>query len=71
MKKDVIDEAHYMKANQIANLEHNNIVKGSFCSNRPLFVNHKDGTIRTGEPSLYPDGKFEVLVSYVYETDGE
>lgn len=69
IKINVIDETHYMGVNETIRLEHGDIVANSFVSSVPVVVNYKDGTITTYYPAYYEadeDGKFEVVISYVY-----
>lgn len=72
LKEAVIDEVHYIKPNQSIRLEYPNIVPGSFVCNAPLVVNYKEGKVCSTHPAYYAldeDGKFEVVVSYLYYLD--
>jgi len=68
-KMAAIDEIHYMGANKTVRVEHSPLVIGSFVSNVPVNVNYKEGKITTLHQGYYTsdkDGKFDVIVSYLY-----
>lgn len=68
-KLTVVDEIHYMAPNTTIRLEHDNLVVNSFSSNFPVIVNYKKGTITSSFLNHYTldeDGKFEIVVSYLY-----
>jgi hypothetical protein len=68
-KMAAIDEIHYMGANETVRLEHSPLVVGSFVSNVPVTVNYKEGKMTSMHLGYYTpdkDGKFDVIVSYLY-----
>jgi hypothetical protein len=71
-KDAVIDQVYYMEPNQTVRLTHPSVVIGSVVSNVPVTVNYKEGKITTMHPGYYTldeDGKFEVVISYLYNLD--